>query len=132
MSWDAYLTDDRGHSEGEWNVTHNLNGMIEKALAAEGVDLDATGTPFWAAICAKAGTTSAMGSHAWWDLLDGLPGTEGAALLDRIIRGLEADPAGYRAMNPENGWGSYDSLLEVLRSMRAAVPEWPTTWSASG
>ena len=69
---------------------------------------------------------------SWWTYLDGMEGPQGAALLDRIVRGLEGDPGRFRVMNPENGWGDYDSFLAVLRDMRKSVPEWPTTWSVSG
>jgi hypothetical protein len=37
MSWDVDLTDDRGHNEGQWNYTHNCNGMIAVALERAGV-----------------------------------------------------------------------------------------------
>jgi len=69
---------------------------------------------------------------AWWERLDGATGPAGRDYLATIITGLEADPRRYRAMNPANGWGSYDSLLVVLREMRDAVPDWPTVWSVSG
>lgn len=127
MSWAAYLTDDRGHSEGEWGYTHNTNGMIEACLDPNEVDSTAERPPFWV----KLGNTT-MGRGAWWDLLDGKAGATGAELLDHVIRGLEADPERFRAMNPDNGWGNYDRLLEELRSMRDAVPEWPTTWTTHG
>lgn len=68
----------------------------------------------------------------WWKTLDGMSGPEGAAYLHTIIKGLEADPDRFREMNPPNGWGNYDGLLEKLIEMRNAVPEWPTVWSASG
>ena len=67
-----------------------------------------------------------------WSQLDGLPGPEGAALLDVIVKGLELEPARFRAMNPENGWGDYDSFVARLREMRAAVPEWPCKWKVWG
>lgn len=38
----------------------------------------------------------------------------------------------FRAMNPENGWGDYDSFRDVLVEMCRAVPEWPTTWGVWG
>lgn len=125
MSWDADLTDDRGHNEGSWNYTHNCNGMIEAVLTED--EVDSTDEPFWSAL---GGT--GMGRGAWWDLLNRKSGPDGAALLHRIVLGLEADPERFRAMNPDNGWGDYDSLLKVLRDMRDAVPEWPTTWAANG
>lgn len=109
MSWDAELTDDRGHTEGEWNYTHNTNRMINHAFA-----------------------DSSWAGTSWWRCLDGMTGSDGAAFLDRIIRSMESDPETFREMNPENGWGDYDSLLVVLREMRAAVPEWPTEWRVSG
>lgn len=33
------------------------------------------------------------------------------------IEALATDPEKFEAMNPENGWGSYDGLLEVLIKM---------------
>jgi hypothetical protein len=122
MSWDATLTDDRGHIEGDWNYTHNCNGMIATAL-------EAAGEP---AVPECSGPLGPAIGPAWWDRLNGLPGPDGAALLNTIIHQLEADPARYRAMNPENGWGDYDSLLGLLVEMRDCVPEWPTVWETSG
>jgi hypothetical protein len=122
VSWDAYLTDDRGHTEGDWNYTHNCNRMIGDAMATAG----------YPEVKQCAGPLGPAIGPAWWDRLDGLSGPEGAALLDHIIRALEAEPARFIAMNPDNGWGDYDSLVKVLCDMRDAVPEWPTTWSVSG
>ena len=119
MSWDAWLTDDRGHTEGDWNFTHNTSCMIyavlKDALGELPPDPEESGT-----------------TVRWWEHLNGMSGPEGAAYLHAIITGLEADPDRFRAMNPENGWGNYDDLVKVLRDMRDRVPEWPTTWSASG
>ena len=119
MSWDATLTDDRGHVEGDWNFTHNTNPMIHDALDVIGWEL-----PPHPHFPGRKGS--------WYDVLDGADGPAGAAYLDAIIRQLEADPARYEAMNPPNKWGSYTNLLRVLREMRAAVPEWPCRWSANG
>lgn len=143
MSWDAYLTDDRGHSEGDWNYTHNTSVMIYAVLneAKPGFLLDVAARKYadsdryvienWR----KPDERRVLFRDrpaAWWDALDGMSGPEGAAYLDTIIKGLEADPERFRAMNPENGWGDYDRLVKVLTEMRNAVPEWPTTWGASG
>lgn len=135
MSWDAHLIDDRGHTEGDWNYTHNTSRMIYAVLADAGVELPADiracstydrETETW------THHPNGHGTVAWWDYLDGMTGPEGAAYLNVIIRGLEADPDRFRAMNPENGWGNYDDLVKLLTEMRNSVPEWPTTWSASG
>ena len=37
--------------------------------------------------------------------------------LEAAITRLKADPAYYKTMNPENGWGSYDSLIVALEKM---------------
>lgn len=39
-------------------------------------------------------------------------------VLNHAIAELENNPDPYRAMDPENGWGSYDSLLPALRRLR--------------
>lgn len=125
MSWDAYLETD-GCAELEWwNYTHNTNAMIE---AVVGDAIAATPEPFWSAL-----GNDTMGRGAWWMLLDGLSGQEGAELLDRIASGLAAQPERFRAMNPPNGWGDYDRLLAVLREMCAAGARHPAaTWRTSG
>ena len=135
MSWDAWLTDDRGHSEGEWNYTHNCSGRVYVVLDEAGSKLPASTRP-----CRWLDRTTGEwhdapnghGMVSWWEHLDGMAGPEGGAFLDRIIRGLEADPERFRAMNPKNGWGDYDSFVKVLTEMRNAVPEWPSTWECSG
>ena len=110
MSWDVTLGDDRGHVEGDWNYTHNVNPMISAAAADRGITLE----------------------RSWWDRLDGMEGCDGARYIGLIIKGLEADPDRFRAMDPENGWGSYNTLLPVLHEMHTALPEWPCVWEASG
>jgi hypothetical protein len=123
MSWDAYLVDDRGHDEGSWNYTHNCNGMANLALDAA---YKQAASVFDEVFCPEPGRLS------WWKRLDGLEGPAGAELLNRIITNMESDPERYRALNPPNNWGDYDSFLKVLRDMRDAVPEWPTKWAVNG
>jgi hypothetical protein len=119
VSWDA---DFDGRS---WNYTHNVNGMIAAAYeAVTGQRTEQCGGPLGPVIGA-----------AWWDRLDGMTGAQGAEYLGQIIKGLEADPPRFRAMNPPNGWGSYDSLLEVLREMRDQSAQAccdKRRWGASG
>lgn len=38
-------------------------------------------------------------------------------LLERAIRRMEQDGATYVAMNPDNGWGTYEGALEYLKKM---------------
>lgn len=117
MSWDADLCCATcGSTLREWNYTHNTNRMIDDASP---VPAHLTRETWW-------------GGRSWWDVLDRMNGAEGARFLADIVEALEANPDRYRAMNPANGWGDYDSLVEKLRSMRDAVPEFPTRWVVSG
>ena len=105
MGWYAYLKDDRGHEEGEWNYTSNCNQMAQ--------------------------TTLPEGSDHWLDLLNDSDGPTGAKLLDGIIRAILSDPQRFEAMNPDNGWGDRQSFLRVLTEMRNSVPERPTVWKVT-
>lgn len=121
MSWNATLIDDRGHEEHRVNYTHNTNGMIGEALKSAGMDQPETENGFWSVV-----------GPQWWKQLDEMPGADSVKYLGTIIDQFEKSPDKYRAMNPDNGWGSYDQLLGILKDMRNAVPEWPTAWSVSG
>lgn len=122
MSWDAYLMGPEGY-EGEWNYTHNCNGMANAVLDESYQQRSVAEEVF---------RFEDREHVSWWKQLDGKDGADGAALLDKIIKGLEADPEKFEAMNPPNGWGSYDSFLEILRDMRDSVPEWHTRWEVHG
>lgn len=124
MSWWAHLECKCCGAAGdfmerEWNYTHNCNRMANIALAEAGI------------------TVPPHPNHpelkmSWWDFLDGMEGPAGAAILDTIIKGLEADPVRFDAMNPENGWGSRENFVAVLTKMRDSVPEYPTVWRCNG
>ena len=137
MSWDASLYCNAcGHCIGDWNFTHNTSVMIYSVLAEASYELPASTLECWGLPRDADGKLThypdGHGTVAWWEHLDGMTGPEGAAYLDLIVTRLEANPVRFRAMNPENGWGSYDTLLKTLREMRAAVPEAPCEWRASG
>lgn len=72
--------------------------------------------------------TNPMMSAAGCDpgAFDGLRAFEAMPKLRALLAELEAHPDKYRAMDPENGWGSYDSLLPVLREIETAVAEAPS------
>jgi hypothetical protein len=42
-------------------------------------------------------------------------------ILSAAIAVMEADPATYEAMNPENEWGSYESVLDSLGALAKAM-----------
>jgi len=47
----------------------------------------------------------------------GKPAADCLPILVAAIRRMEDDPAPFRALDPANGWGSYDSLLPALRDL---------------
>lgn len=120
MGWWAELVDDRGHVEGEWNYTHNCNGMANAVIHDDYVQQPVFDEVF------------RPNRESWWKLLDGMPGPVGAEFLGRIITGLRADPERFCAMNPPNLWGDYDGFVKLLDEMRGSVPEWPCTWKVYG
>lgn len=132
MSWDADLIKG-GERVGAWNYTHNVGRMANAALDTAGY-LRPHDPRIVSRFRRAAGVwkREPFGPMTWWKILDGMPGQEGAVLLDTIIKEIEDDPARYEAMNPENGWGDCVSFLGVLRDMRAAVPEGVSQWSVSG
>jgi hypothetical protein len=126
MSWDASLhCDCCGHAVVDWNYTHNTNRMIAVARESIGhADAHELGSthPIMKAI-----------GPPWFDVLHGMNGADGSRYLSDIITALEADPDRYRAMDPENKWGSYDSLVPVLREMRDySADKTQMTWRCSG
>jgi hypothetical protein len=69
-------------------------------------------SPMWAR--ALDGTT--LG-----DVIESTPAVaQIAGRLQVAVARMEADPATYRAMNPENGWGDYDGALAYLRNLADA------------
>ena len=130
MSWDATLYEvtevtkchecgqqlpeprkDRGEA-GWWNYTRNVTPMIAAAWE------QATGKPI---------------EQNWWAMLNGMDGPAGREHIATVVKALEADPEKFRAMNPPNGWGDYDSLLGVLRQMRDAAEDGVTyAWRTAG
>lgn len=138
MSWDAILYDTDEHMFGQWNYTHNTNGMID-CFIQESADLDKMierSADWWERRDRfdRAEEYRKKRHVSWWMALDRMTGPEGRDFLDRCIKVLEADPERFRAMNPENGWGNYEGLLDVLRQMRNAVPTYdtPTKWVVHG
>lgn len=117
MSWDidlAYTTVNPDYEAviGAWDYTHNCNRMIETVLAARGIDPG--NAAWWAAIGHRGG----LGRGSWWKALDGKSAIDGAAYLDVIVGGLAEAPGLFREMNPPNGWGDYDCLLNLLTEIR--------------
>jgi hypothetical protein len=99
MSYDIWLEADLGGTEpvrtdalDHWNYTSNVAPMWRKAMPESN---------------GLAG-------------LEGMTCADAAVHLARGIGRMEADPDEYRKLNPENGWGDFDSQLESLRKLLTA------------
>ena len=105
MSWDLYISD-------EWigNYTHNTNQMI-RAASVGPAELPEQPGVFAEVILHKP----TMGT-CWGDF-EGRPAREAGLFARDIIAELKRDPERYEAMNPKNGWGSMESLVDFLREV---------------
>lgn len=90
MSLDVYLTAVRPTEVFSANYTHNCNKMADEA---------------------------GIYQHVWRPEELGI--TKAAQLIEPLRAGIarmEAEPERFIALNPENGWGSYDTFLPWLRA----------------
>jgi hypothetical protein len=97
MSLDVYLKAMRHVSIYDANITHNLNSMAEAA---------------------------GIYKHLWRP--DELGITKAAELVEPLKAGLAllmSNPERFKAMNPPNGWGSYEGLVEFVNNYLKACEE---------
>lgn len=62
-----------------------------------------------------------LGDEQWIDQ----PGSVMLSTVQRAIDRMVDCPPAYRALNPENGWGSYEVALETLIGLRDAIARNP-------
>ncbi len=92
----AEITDDGG-SVFWANITHNLGAMAKEAGLYEAL---------WQPnMLARAA-----------DLIEPLRGG---------LARLKTNPDAFRRLNPENGWGTYEGLVEFVEEYLAACERWP-------
>lgn len=60
-----------------------------------------------------------------WDELDGKQAKEARAIIAAGLEKLQNDPVKYEAMNPPNGWGSYETLCKVIQEILIEVTKHP-------
>lgn len=58
-----------------------------------------------------------------FNALNGMSCKDALPILNKAINDLIDNQEEYEKLNPENGWGSYDGLLEVLKDMRNCCEE---------
>lgn len=99
MSLDVTLTANRPTCVFDYNITHNLNTMAMEA-----------------------------GVYQYLWRPDEIGITKAAELIEPLTIGLatlENDPVHFKKLNPENGWGRYEDLVEFVRSYLKACKENP-------
>ena len=99
MSLDVYLLRTQPTRIYQANITHNLNVMAKEAGAYE---------VLW--------RPEELGMTKAGELVPML-----RAALERLV----ADPERYRKYNPENGWGSYETLVRFVEGYLWACQENP-------
>lgn len=99
MSLDVYLHVVKPVEVHNTNITHNLGKMAKEAGIYEAL---------W--------RPEEIGVQWAYEL---------APLLRDGIERLEAEPIFFQQFNPENGWGSYEGLLQAVKNLYAACMENP-------
>lgn len=95
MSLEIYITAKRETEIYESNVTYNLAKMYYKCIDKE----------------------------KGFKKLDGMNCKEALPIVENAIRDMLVNADEYRKLNPENGWGSYEGLLETLQGIRRCCQE---------
>ena len=99
MSLDVYLEARRMCDVHTGNVTHNLLPMAREAGLAEAL---------------------------WYPVENGLDSAEKLIpILESGLSLLGSDPARFRQLNPENGWGDYNGLIKFVESYLSACKDNP-------
>ena len=100
MSLDVYLIKVKPTSVYSANITHNLGKMAEKAGIYKAL---------W--------RPEEIGIKKAKDLIP---------ILEAGLEKLKRKPAYFKKLNPKNGWGSYEDLIEFVENYLAACRENPT------
>jgi hypothetical protein len=99
VSLDVWLEEKRPCQVYECNITHNLNRMADEA---------------------------GVYKHLWRP--DEIGVTTAHELIEPLRAGLarlESDPERFKKLNPENGWGSYEGLVNFVTEYLAACEAHP-------
>jgi hypothetical protein len=63
--------------------------------------------------------------------IEELTGAKAVLVVEKGLKALKADPEKYRALDPENGWGSYDEFVEHIPKLIEACEKHPdAVWRA--
>ncbi len=114
MSMDIWLEVDTGgdeprrlDSDDPGNQTYNVDPMFALALDGDAAAGIQNGHDL---LIARKGPSLKR--------FEGLPAGDCVAELAAAVARMEATPESYRALNPANGWGSYEGALAYLQRFR--------------
>lgn len=94
MGWDIYIhCNGIKFDEASWSYTHNTNAMMSRA------------------------------GYDWVYSLDQANVLETLPHFRAMLKNLKSEPEIYRAINPPNGWGNYDELVEMIEALIARATE---------
>ena len=57
--------------------------------------------------------------------MNGWKGAQVAEVVNEALEVMQANPEDFQAMNPANGWGSYDGVVLLLLNIRQAAGRFP-------
>lgn len=110
------------------NITHNLNGMAAAAGIYEAVWRPAEMDPTRAARIREQEQAKNYHGPGGAYAIEREAVIHARDLIEPLRAGLallRSDPARFIAMNPENGWGSYDTFVPWVERYLAACERYP-------
>lgn len=124
MSLDVTIIDNFcdhcGHGENVFdvNITHNLGGMASACGLYEAM---------WRPYMLYPGYKEFDNYDEEYKFEDSITVIAGDIIpnLQKGIDSLELNPETYKKLNPENGWGSYETLLRVAKELLEACTKYP-------
>lgn len=106
MSYDVYLQIHTGKEDHTvvdcGNYTGNVGNMYREAFPA-----------------------NPMGQRPGIHYIHSIKADMASGLLQMAISAMVDSPAIYKAMNPDNGWGSYEGALQFLKDILQACEDHP-------
>ena len=95
------------------NLTHNVNGIVDACLVSAGAPVAKRGDSYY--------------RERSWGRLEGWTGAEAEPILDAALRECMKREriAEFHAMEPENKWGSRESVEDTLRELLRACRQYP-------
>lgn len=127
MSWDLYLKCECCEEMQDiGNYTHNTNEMIRAASVAP------KELKYRPTVAGEILLGEETDGKCWGDF-DEKSATEVFEFCNKILKEFEENDVKYLPMQPENGWGSLESLIEFIRQVRDACEAKPNlTFIAHG